>query len=129
MQMKTAAVIVAVPKHELFSYVANIENVPKWATEFCRELKTVNGETKVVTEGGELFFRIQADEETGVIDFLAGRSAEQLATFPTRVVGLPTGTSAYLFTLFRAPEMSDEEFEQAYRSLLIELETLKQNLS
>ena len=66
---------------------------------------------------GEFRFEIRADEETGVIDMLAGPTAEQMAVFPTRAVELPDGRTAYSFTMFQAPEMPDELFESQYESL------------
>ena len=39
----------------------------------------------------------------GVIDMYAGPTEEELAVFPTRVVGLPGGKVAYSFTMFQVP--------------------------
>ena len=47
----------------------------------------------------------------------AGPEKDQMALFPTRVVALPDGRSAYSFTMFQAPGMPDEEFESQYASL------------
>lgn len=113
------------PRDEVFAYLSDIEKLPEWATEFARELKVVGGRHKVVNGLGEFFFEIRADEETGVIDMLAGPSEEELALFPIRVVGLPTGGSAFTFTMFQAPGMPDELFEAQYGSLLRELENVE----
>lgn len=43
MQSKTATVVLSTPKEKVFAYLANIENMPKWSTEFCKQLKTVDG--------------------------------------------------------------------------------------
>lgn len=48
---------------------------------------------------------------------LAGPTKEQLAVFPTRVVALPDGRTAYTFTMFQSPEMSDELFQSQHESL------------
>ena len=42
---------------------------------------------------------------------------DQLALFPTRVVSLPGGSSAYSFTMFQGPGMPDELFDAQYESL------------
>ena len=78
---------------------------------------------------GELFFEIQADEATGVIDM--HRRAERGAdgSLPDRVVALPGGGSAYTFTMFQAPEQPDEQFEGQYASLVRELENIRRELS
>ncbi|MGH3019539.1 MAG: hypothetical protein ACRDNR_05185, partial [Gaiellaceae bacterium] len=70
-------------------------------------------------------FRIEADDETGVIDMLAGPTEAELALFPTRVVELPAGRSAFSFTMFQAPGMSDELFEAQHASLLREFENIE----
>jgi hypothetical protein len=112
------------PREEVFTYLADVERLPEWATEFARELKVVDGRHKVVNGLGEFFFEIHADPSTGVIDMLAGPTESELALFPTRVVGLPDGGSAFTFTMFQAPGMPDELFESQYASLQRELENL-----
>ncbi len=129
MESRTATIVLNQPKDVVFSFVSRMENVPRWATEFCRELKRENGATRVVTPHGELFFRIEADAETGVVDFLAGPTHEQLGTFPSRVVALPGNRSAYSFTIFQSPEMDAKGLEEAYRSLQKELGVLEALLS
>jgi hypothetical protein len=42
-----------------------------------------------------------AERETGVIAMYAGPTKDEMAIFPTRVVGLPGGASAFVFTLFQ----------------------------
>ena len=51
---------------------------------------------------GEFFFSIAADERTGVIDMYAGPTKDAMAVFPTRVVALSDGHTAYSFTMFQA---------------------------
>jgi hypothetical protein len=113
------------PTDEVFDFLSRIENLPEWANEFARELKWQDGEAVVVNGLGEFVFRIEADEETGVIDMLAGPTADELALFPTRVVPLPGGRSAFTFTMFQGPEMPDELFESQYASLRHELENIE----
>ena len=105
--------------------MADIENLPEWATEFARELKRENGDYKVVNNLGEFYFEIHADEDTGVIDMLAGPSKDELALFPTRAVELPGGGTAYTFTMFQGPGMPDELFESQYESLRREFDNIR----
>jgi hypothetical protein len=117
------------PRDEVFAYLADIERLPEWATEFARELKRVNGRHKVVNGLGEFFFELHADAGTGVIDMLAGPDLESLLCFPTRVVATPTGGSAFTFTMFQPPGQPDEQFESQHASLLLELENLEQRFN
>jgi hypothetical protein len=117
------------PRAEVFAYLADTANLPEWATEFAREVKIVDGRHKVVNGLGEFFFEIQADEETGVIDMLAGPSEDELVCFPTRVVATPGGGSAFTFTMFQAPGQSGEQFESQCVSLLREFENLDERFN
>jgi hypothetical protein len=124
MRSETVTAVLAAPRKEVFAYLAEIENLPKWATEFARELKRENGDYKVVNNLGEFYFEIRADEGTGVIDMLAGPTKEELALFPTRAVELPGGRTAYTFTMFQGPAMPAELFESQYESLKREFENI-----
>jgi hypothetical protein len=125
MRHHTVTATLTAPRDEVFGYLADIENLPEWATEFARELKLVNGRHKVVNGLGEFFFEIHADAESGVIDMLAGPEEDALVCFPTRVVATPVGGSAFTFTMFQAPGQPDEQFERQHASLLREFENLK----
>jgi len=129
MSSRTVTTVVDAPKGQVFDYLSRIENLPDWATEFARELKYEDGKAKVVNGLGEFYFAIEADADTGVIDMFAGPAEDELALFPTRVVELPDGRSAYSFTMFRAPGMSEELFESQYRSLLCELENVRKTFA
>jgi hypothetical protein len=125
MRSETVTAVLEAPKDDVFDYLSRIENLPEWATEFARELKWRDGEAVVVNGLGELVFRIQAEPDTGVIDMLAGPSADELALFPARVVSLPNDRSAFTFTMFQAPEMPDELFESQHASLQREFENIE----
>lgn len=129
MQSRTVTAVLPVPKKRVFDYLARIENLPKWATEFARELKLEDGRAKVVNGLGEFDFAIEADRDTGVIDMFAGPSPEELAVFPTRVIGLSETSAAYTFTMFQAPGMPEELFESQYASLLREFENIRREFT
>ena len=129
MRSRTVTACFPAPRSAVFDYLADIENLPRWATEFARELKIVDGRHKVVNGLGEFFFEICADEKTGVIDMLAGPSEEELALFPTRVVPLGPAASAFTFTMFQGPEQSDELFEGQYASLRREFENTEREFA
>jgi hypothetical protein len=129
MQTRTVTTVLEAPREEVFSYLSKVENLPEWATEFVRELKYENGLAKVVNGLGEFYFTIDADPDTGVIDMYVGPSPDELALFPTRVVELPGGASAYSFTMFQQPGMPDELFESQYASLLKEFDNIRREFS
>lgn len=129
MRSRTVTAVFPAPPEKVFGYMSDIENLPRWATEFAREMKVVDGRHVVVNGLGEFVFEIRADESSGVVDMYAGPTAEEMGVFPTRVVGLPDGRSAYTFTMFQAPGMPDELFDSQYESLLREFENLEREFA
>ena len=102
------------------------ENLPVWATDSHVSSRYENGKPKVVGNGlGESHVLIAADAGTGVIDMYAGTSENDMALFPTRVVALGRGRSAYTFTMFKAPAMDDALFESQHRSLQREFDNIR----
>ena len=129
MHNRTVTAVLDASTDEVFDYLADIRNLPDWATEFARELRFEDGRAKVVNGLGEFWFSIDADRGSGVIDMYAGPSDDELALFPTRVVGLPGGRTAYTFTMFQLPEMPDGLFEAQYQSLVREFDTIRRRFS
>ena len=125
MRSETVTAVVPAPPTAVFEYLSDIEKLPEWATEFARELKREGEDYKVVNGLGEFYFEIEADSQTGVIDMFAGPSKDQMAIFPTRVVALPDGSTAFSFTMFQGPDMHDELFESQHESLKRELTNIE----
>ena len=128
MRSATVTTVLKASQEVVFDYMADIANLPEWATEFARELRRDGADTKVVNGLGEFFFAIEADRASGVIDMFAGPTRDQMAVFPTRAVALPDGRTAYSFTMFQAPGMSDELFEGQHASLQREFANIERIL-
>src|SRR5918997_1354099 len=111
---RTVTAVLDAPQEAVFGFLSEIANLPAWATEFAQELKYEDGKAKAVNGLGEFSVRVEADGGTGVIDLFVGPAENELRLFPTRVVPLPGGRSAYSFTMFKAPEMPDELFDSQY---------------
>lgn len=129
MDARSVAITLDAPASQVFEYLSSVENLPRWATEFARELRSRDGRWFVVNGLGEFLFVLEADEESGVIDMYAGPSEEELALFPTRVVPLPGGGSAFTFTMFRGPEMPEDLFEAQYASLQREMANIREEFA
>jgi hypothetical protein len=125
MRTATVTTVLDAPRDAVFSFLADIENLPLWATEFARELRH-DGDRHIVVNGlGEFVFQIRADEQTGVIDMLAGPSEDEMVVFPTRAVALADDRTAYTFTMFQGPGMPDELFESQHASLVREFRNIE----
>ena len=128
MRSATVTTVLSVSQPVVFDYMADIAHLPEWATEFARELRRDGDDYKVVNGLGEFYFRIDADRSSGVIDMFAGPSKAQMGVFPTRAVALPDGRTAYSFTMFQAPDMTDELFEAQHASLRREFANIERLL-
>lgn len=116
-------------REEAFDFLADIRNLPKWAITFCKELKREGGKYKIVTPQGEIFFRIEADRKTGVIDMYGGPTEEGMALWPTRLVAAPDGGTDYFFTAYQSPNMTDEVFQGQLNELRKEMEIVRNHFS
>lgn len=125
MRSETVTTVLDAPTKDVFDYLSRIDNLPDWANQFARELRWEDGEAIVRNGLGEFVFRIEADPRTGVIDMFAGPQPDELALFPTRVVALPGGRTAFSFTMFQQAEMPDELFESQHASLQREFENIR----
>lgn len=112
-------------KEALFSFLSKEENLPAWATGFCQELKTEGDDFKVVTPDGELFFRIDADAATGVIDLVSGPTKDAMIAWPARVTTAPMGGAFFSFTALQMPGVSDAKFAGMCAALKDEFELIR----
>lgn len=118
MKTSTHTLALDAPKAKAFAFLSRIENLPKWATLFCKDLKIdAQGRHKVVTPEGEIFFKIIADEKTGTIDMLGGPTEDQMAYWPARVVERPGHGSLFIFTAMQYPGVPDKAFQQQCEGL------------
>ena len=114
-------------KATVFAFLSRIENLPKLATRFCKELKKDReGRDKVVTPQGEIFFRIAPDPVTGVIDMYGGPAPDQEAYWPARVVERPGSGSLFIFTAMQYPGVPDDAFAAQCEGLKAEFEHIKE---
>lgn len=126
MNSKTHTLSIDAPKERVFDFVSNVENLPKWATVFCRRLrKDDRGRWRVLSPDGEIFFRIDANAEAGLVDMRGGPDEGAMAYWPARIVACPDGQALLTFTAFQYPGMTDEQFGAACDGLKAEFPRLK----
>ena len=128
MNSYTQTQVFSATKETVFAFLSDVRNLVKWATAFAKELKEVDGKYKVTTPQGEIYFRMESDAKTGVIDMYGGPTEDQMAHFPSRVIALPSGDSAYQFTNFQWPSVPDEMFTAQNETLIEEFENIRQQV-
>jgi hypothetical protein len=121
----TRSIAIDAPRDEVFAFLADPENLPRWAVGFCRSIRRDDsGRWIVSTSQGELAVRYVTDEEAGTVDFyMTVAAGSEIAAF-SRVV--PNGDgSEYVFTQLQHPGMPDDVFDGQVRALIEELQVLR----
>jgi len=107
MSIRTLAIAVSAPRDTVFNFLADIENLPRWAPEFCERLYLERGRWKALTSQGELFLDLEAGAATGIVDLRFGPSPERLDLLPLRVVALSPRRTLVTLAFIAAPDWPD----------------------
>lgn len=125
MHHRTATVTLSAGAPEVFAFLADLRNLPGWATQYCRTIRRDGLRWLADTVDGERIFAVRADRATGVIDFLSGPTPDSLELFPMRILSR-AGGCVVTCTYFQPLDLPDQEYERRYRGLLVELRGLVQ---
>jgi hypothetical protein len=111
---RTAVLTVRV-KHDIaFAYLADIENLPRWARGFCERLYLMHGQWVALTSVGELFVAVENGGREGDVVLLAGWQPEQLHRLPIAIGIDDEGNTRIKFAL---DATADETHARIYRAL------------
>jgi hypothetical protein len=118
------------PPRDVYRFAANVDNLPKWATGLVGSgtVRNVNGEW-IVSGGpiGRVTVRFTPQNDLGVLDHDVVLDSGVTVHNPIRVV--PNGAGSELtFSVFRQPDVSDEQFERDTQAVQKDLEILKRLL-
>lgn len=112
------------PPREVYEFVSNPENLPKWATGLGRSIKNVDGEWIAEAPMGKVKIRFAERNTFGILDHDVISASGGTFHNPMRVV--PNGNgSEVIFTLLRQPDMSDEKFSEDANWVEKDLKILK----
>jgi len=123
MRADTQTITVAVSAEEAFAFLAEPENLPRWAVGFARGNRREGDEWIVQTAHGEMRVRVLAYAAHGTIDFHMSVASGLEAVAYSRVVPNDAGAE-YVFTQFQLPGMADEVFAAQRAALAEELAIL-----
>jgi len=129
MKSNTVTCTVNKPKKEVFEFLSKIENLPKWSFEFVKEINLVDGKYIAKNPNGQVFFRFDVDEKTGIIDMYSGPVEEELTLAPMRVVELSKNTTAVIFTIFQHSDVDSHSWHLFCDYTKKEIETIKRIFS
>lgn len=110
----TALLTLAAPRDRVFAELADIENLPRWAGNFCEQVYVRRGRWAALTSLGELFLSLDANEATGEITLWAGWDRTELRALPMVVAGASEGETTVRFSV---PRVADEDHARLCRAL------------
>ena len=112
------------PADQVYEYVSNPETLPTWASGLSASIRQEGDEWVADSPMGEVRVRFAAKNRFGVLDHVVTLPSGAKFNNPMRV--FPNGEGSELvFTLYRQPDVSDEEFSEDRQAIENDLDTLK----
>jgi hypothetical protein len=127
MPSRTLHVSIARPPDVVYEFITTPERFPEWAPGFALAVRPSGDAWVVETAGGEMALSLVERNALRVADHSVTIRPGLTVTNPIRV--LANGDDAeVIFTLFRRPDVSAEEFEADAATVQSDLDTLKRVL-
>jgi carbon monoxide dehydrogenase subunit G len=126
MHSRTVSVEIAMPAAEVYRYVRDPDELPKWAAGICKSVTVKDGVWHVNTETelGIVRFAFCEDNAFGVLDHTVTFSSGLSQLNPMRVLANGDG-SELMFTVFQTEGMSDAAFVKDVQAVTRDLKTIK----
>jgi hypothetical protein len=126
MRNRTVSVEIAMPATDVYRYVRDPDQLPKWAAGICKSVTVKNGVWHVDTgtELGTVLFSFCTDNTFGVLDHTVTLPNGHSQLNPMRVVANGEG-SELMFTVFQTEGMSEEAFVKDVQAVTRDLKTIK----
>jgi uncharacterized membrane protein len=124
---RTVSVSIGRPPQDVYDFVVDPQNLPRWAAGLGRSVSTVNGRWIVQTSAGPMGIRFVDRNDAGVLDHVVTLASGEEILVPMRVVRNQTG-SEVMVTVFRLPGMSAEKFVEDVSLVQRDLDTLRSTL-
>ena len=116
------------PVNEVYEFLSTPENMPKWAAGLSETTMRKNGDLyETDSPMGVVKIKFSEKNHFGVVDHDVILPSGEVNHNPLRVVKNGEG-SEVIFTLYRLPRMSDEEFERDARMVEGDLFRLREVL-
>ena len=121
---RTLSVTIGRHPNEVYEFVSNPGNMPKWAKGLGKTIRKHGSDWIVDTPQGPMIIRFAERNKFGVLDHYVTTASGVEIYVPMRVLSNGTG-SEVIFTLFRLPEMSDEKYAEDLKLVEQDLQSLK----
>lgn len=126
-ESRTVSMAIERSPQEVFEFVRDARNLSRWASGLGSSIQDVDGEWVARTPQGPMKFRFVERNGFGILDHYVRPPHGAEIYVPLRVIANGTG-SELVFTLFRLPGMTQEEFERDAATVLQDLTSLKRLL-
>ena len=124
MRADTKTISIEADPRNVFRFVADPAQLPKWAVGFAKAVRRDGDRWMVTTAAGEVPVRVHADPASGVVDFVMSPAPGVEVTASSRVLARGMG-SEYVFTQVQPPGMPDGAFARSAAAVGHELTVLK----
>lgn len=122
---KNISISINRPPRDVYQYMANAMNLPKWAAGLANANLTKSGDEWVTDSPmGKVRVKFAPENPYGVLDHDVILPSGEVNHNPLRVVQ-NAGGSEVIFTLFRQPRMTDEDLQKDARQIEMDLRKLK----
>jgi hypothetical protein len=123
MRSNTRAVTIPASVEEVFAFLGDPGNLPRWAVGYARGIRRDGDEWIVQTAAGEFPIRYGIDAARGTIDIHTTVAPGTESSAYSRVLANGSGAE-FVFTHFQEPGMPDDVFEGQRDALEEELALL-----
>jgi hypothetical protein len=127
LETRLVSIFIARDPREVYDFVSNPANLPRWASGIGTSIKNINGAWVADTPNGPVKVRFAPRNDFGVLDHYVTIVPGIELYVPMRVVPNSSG-SELTFTLFRQPDMTDQKFKEDAEWVLRDLTKLKEVL-
>jgi hypothetical protein len=109
---------------QVYDYTSNEANLPKWASGLGGSIEKVGEDWVAEAPMGKIKVRFAPKNPFGVLDHDVTLPSGETFANPMRVVANGRG-SELVFTLFRQPEMTEQQFEEDAKTIAKDFNELK----
>jgi hypothetical protein len=124
LKTRLISIFIAREPSEVYDFVSNPANLPRWASGLGTSIKNVEGKWIADTPNGPIEIRFASRNDLGVLDHYVTVAPDVVIYVPMRVVPKGSGSELTL-TLFRQPDMTDQKFKEDAEWVLRDLSKLK----
>ncbi len=109
---------------EVYEFASQPENMPKWAAGLSGSIKKDGDHWVSISPMGKVKVKFAEKNNFGVIDHDVTLESGKMFHNPLRVIRNNKG-SEVVFTLFRQPEMTEQDFNRDAQMVMKDLEKLR----